>query len=215
MEKPGSNQVASVAVFCPQSKAPQESYLNQLHAFLTRNEHLKPFLQDVVDLKDFWSTFAHAREDVAALSQGPRYMQYLSDWITTGNSSNIANHMSGIISLPLLVIIQIGQYFQYLQHHELKHAEFLARLRKGGGMQGYCGGLPPAIAIACSEDEAEVAKNAGIALRIALGIGAYGELGDDETIPGATTIVVRVKRVGQGEEIISRYPGVLCLPVLP
>ncbi|MCJ1359582.1 MAG: hypothetical protein MMC33_009584 [Icmadophila ericetorum] len=207
MGKPGSNQVASVAVFCPQSKAPQESYLNQLHAFLSRTEHLKPFLQDIVNLKDFWSTFADERKDIAALSQGPRYMQYLSDWITTGKSSNIANHMSGIISLPLLVIIQIGQYFQYLEHHALRHSELLARLRKGGGIQGYCGGLPPAIAIACSKDEAEVAKNAGVAMRIALGIGAYGELGDDESIPGATTIVIRVKRVGQGEEIVGRYPG--------
>ena len=116
--------------------------------------------------------------------------------------------MSGILSLPLLVIIQIGQYFQYLEVLGIKHAEFIAQLRKGGGLQGYCGGMAPAIAIACSKDEAEVVKNAAIVMRIALAIGAYGELGDDAATPGATTIVVRTKRVGQADELVSKFPGV-------
>ncbi len=90
----------------------------------------------------------------------------------------------------------------------MSHSQFMAQLRAGGGLQGYCGGLLPAIAIACSEDENEVAENAAIAARIALAIGAYGELGDDESVPGATTIVVRTKRVGQGDELINRFPGV-------
>ena len=40
------------------------------------------------------------------------------------------------------------------------------------------------------------------------GVGAYGELGDDENIQGATTIVVRLKYEGQGEEIIKDFPDV-------
>lgn len=86
----------------------------------------------------------------------------------------------------------------------------MAQLRAGGGLQGYCGGLLPAMAIACSSTEDEVAENASIAARIALAIGAYGELGDDESVPGATTIVVRTKRVGQGEELVQKFPGVSC-----
>lgn len=200
--------MASVAFFCPQSKAPQESYLNQLHSFLTRNKHLEPFLQNVINLKDIWETIAEEREDIAALEQGPRYVQNLSEWITTGDSSLVANRMSGIVSLPLLVIIQIGQYFQYLEVLGIKHAEFIAQLQKGGGLQGYCGGLAPAIAIACSKDEGEVVENATIAMRLALVIGAFGELGDDAATPGATTIVVRTKRPGQADELISQFPGV-------
>ena len=209
-----NSEMASVAIFCPQSKAPQEGYLDQLHSFLCQNRHLKPFLQDIIDLQNVWSIFASEREDIAALEQGPRYMQNLSEWIITGKSAVIANSMSGIISLPLLVIIQIGQYFQYLDLHGVRHADYLAQLRKGGGVQGYCGGLPPAIAIACSRDEEEVVKNAAITMRLALGIGAYGELGDDAKTPGATTIVVRLKRVGQGEDIVNRFPGVSVFVVL-
>ena len=205
---PNAGQMASVAVFCPQSKAPQESYLDQLHSYICQNKHLKTLCQHIIGLKDDWSIFANQRKEIAALAQGPRHMQNLSDWITTGKSAPIANAMSGILSLPLLVIIQMGQYFQYLELRGVKHSDFLAHVRKGGGVQGYCGGLPPAIAIACSKDESELVKYAAVTMRVALGIGAYGELGDDESVPGATTIVVRTKRVGQGDELINRFPGV-------
>ena len=205
---PNNHQTASVAVFCPQSKAPGESYLSELHSFLRSNTYLEPFVQNILDLKDVWTILANKRQDVADLGQGLRYMQNLSEWITTGRSSQIANCMSGILSLPLLVVIQICQYFQYLELHGMSHSQFMAQLRAGGGIQGYCGGLLPAMAIACSENEAEVAENAAIAARIALAIGTYGELGDDESMPGATTIVVRTKRVGQGDELIDKFPGV-------
>ena len=200
--------MASVAVFCPQSKAPGENYLGQVQSFLRHSKHLEPFVQSILDLKDLWTILANGREDIADLGQGPRHLRNISEWITTGKSSQIANCMSGIISLPLLVIIQTCQYFQYLEFHKMSHSQFMVQLRAGGGIQGYCGGLLPAIAIACSKNEAEIAQNAAIAMRIALAIGAYGELGDDESVPGATTIVVRTKRVGQGDELIERFPGV-------
>lgn len=200
--------MASVAVFCPQSKAPGEGYLNELHSFLRRSEYLQPFVKNMLDIKDVWDLLAIKREDIANLSQGPRYIESLSEWFITGKSSQVANRMSGILSLPLLVVIQVCQYFQYLEVHGMSHSQFMADLRAGGGMQGYCGGLLPAIAIACSKTEAEVVENAAIAARIALAIGAYGELGDDESVPGATTIVVRTKRVGQGDELVGKFPGV-------
>ncbi|KAF6223374.1 hypothetical protein HO133_000216 [Letharia lupina] len=204
---PNGHPMASVAVFCPQSKAPGESYLNEVHSFLRHSEYLEPFVQRMLDLKDVWTILANERQDIADLGQGPRYIQNLSEWFATGKSSQIANCMSGILSLPLLVVIQICQYFQYLELHGMSHSQFMAQLRTGGGIQGYCGGLLPAIAIACSKTEAEVVENAARAARIALAIGAYGELGDDESVPGATTIVVRTKRVGQGDELIRKFPG--------
>lgn len=200
--------MASAAVFCPQSKAPGESYLNQLPLFLRQSKHLNGFVQHIYGLADIWSILASARQDIANMDQGPRYIQDLSDWIAFGRSSKIVGCKSSIVSLPLLLIIQICQYFQYLETSGKSHSQFLAELRAGGGLHGYCGGLLPAIAIACSKDEAAVVANAAIAMRLALAIGAYGELGDDGTIPGATTIVCRLKTVGQGEELVARFPGV-------
>ena len=172
------------------------------------HEHLTTVLEQITKLSDTWSLFASNREDVASLGQGPRYLKMLADWATTGNPGQISGIMSGILSLTLLVAIQICQYFQYLRAMGISHSEFLDRLRQSGGLQGYCGGLPAAAAIACSKDEAEVVKNIGIAMRLALGIGAYGELGDQQDVPGPTTIVVRLKSPNQGEELIKQFPGV-------
>ena len=200
--------MVSFAVFAPQSKAPTEQYLAQLRHFLIQNDNLHYFLQDILKLTDTWNTVARQRPDIAALAAGPRHTQNLAEWIASGKSGSIANTMSGILSLPLLTIVQIGQYFQYLQARGLRHKDMLHNLRENGGFQGYCGGLLPAIAIACSRSEAEVACNAAKVMRIALAIGAYSELGDDESIPGGTTMVVRVKQPGQAEELVKDFPGV-------
>ena len=199
-----------MAVFSPQSKAPQEAYLDELRSYLCGKAELRTLLNAIEDLPKTWSIFADYNSDIAALTQGLRYTQALADWVQNGNSSRIANVMSGILSLPLLTIIQVVQYFQFLEVKRLRHTDFIARLRDRGGVQGYCGGLMPAIAIACSANEAEVATNAAKAMAIALGVGAYGELGDDENIKGPTTIVVRLKYAGQGEEIIRDFPDVRC-----
>ena len=202
------DELPSMAVFSPQSKAPKETYLDELRSYLCGKAELRPLLHAIEDLPNTWSYFADNNSDIAALKQGLRYTRALSEWVKNGKSSNIANAMSGILSLPLLTIIQVVQYFQFLEVKRLRHSEFMERLHGRAGVQGYCGGLMPAIAIACSADEAEVAANAAKAMNIALGVGAYGELGDDENIDGPTTIVVRLKYEGQGEEIIADFPDV-------
>lgn len=200
-------QAASVAIFCPQSKAPDAAYLDQLRTFLVHHSQLRKLADAVQRLGETWEILAARRSDIAALHQGPKYLRALHDWVETGASEPVANAMSGILSLPLLVVIQTCQYFQYLRLAGLTHAEFLHGL-KTGGAQGYCGGLLPAIAVACAKDEEEVVSMAGIAMRIALAVGAYGELGDDENLPGPTTIVLRLRHEGQGDDIVRKFPGV-------
>ncbi|CAI6241465.1 unnamed protein product [Periconia digitata] len=197
----------SVGVFSPQSKAPTAAYLNSIHTFLTSTSYLQPFVDAISRLEQTWQILANHRKDIAALKQGPCYMKSFTDWIATGDSGPIAGHMSGIFALPLLTIVQTCQYLQYLEARQVSHAEFQESLNRGGGIQGYCGGLLPAVAIACSSNEDEVVTNAITSMRIALGIGAYGEIGDDESIPGPTTIVLRLKRPEQGEELVKKFPG--------
>ena len=202
------HSLPSVGVFCPQSKAPDAAYLNSIHNYLLSTPYLQPLVDAIRNLQETWQIFSNHRQDIASLKQGHRYMQAFAQWIATGQSESIAGHMSGIFALPLLTIVQICQYFQYLEARRISHEAFRECVKRGGGIQGYCGGLLPAVAIACSSNEPEVVENSIISMRIALGIGAYGELGDDENIPGPTTVVVRLKRPEQGEELVKRFPGV-------
>ena len=134
----------SGAFFCPQAGAPDEEYLNGLHSFLSQHVQGKSLLHEIANLKNdkIWSIFAEAREDIANLDAGPEYVDMLYDWAVDGVSRPLAAARSGIVALPLLVILQVGQYLRYLDYHGLSHQAFLAGVREAGGLQGYCGGLP-------------------------------------------------------------------------
>jgi len=203
----GYDQPVSAIVFCPQNKPPTTAYLGKLRQYMRSNPILEPFVQSILDLLEIWQIYAKTNSGIAALDQGPRYVQHLQNWIINGEAAPLAEIMSGIITLPILTIIQITQYFQYLEVRLISHAKFLEEIRIGGA-QGFCGGLLPAAAIAASRDEQEVVRNAIISLRLALGIGAYGELGDEPDVLGPTTVVLRLKYAGQADEIVAKFPGV-------
>ena len=198
----------SVAFFCPQSKAPTEAYLKQLQKYIVEKPLFQPFAEAITSLSETWVMLCEGHPDLAKLKSGERHVTSLERWITDAITSPVSNSMSGILALPLLVVIQICQYFQLLELHELTHEQMLAGLKNGGGAQGYCGGLPTAFAISCARDEEDVVRLASKALRLAFAVGAFGELGDDESIEGATTIAVRLRACQQGDELVEGIPGV-------
>ncbi|KAI4956605.1 Type I Iterative PKS [Alternaria rosae] len=193
----------SVAFFCPQSKAPTEVYLEQLQKYIVETPLLLPFAEAITSLTDTWTILCDGHPDIAKLKSGKRHVVSLKRWITDGISGPVSSSMSGILALPLLVVIQVCQYFQLLELHGLTHERMLANLKKGGGAQGYCGGLPTAFAVSCAKDEEEVVHLATKALRLAFAVGAFGELGDDELMEGATTIAVRLRTPPQGDELVA------------
>lgn len=200
----------SAAFFCPQTTAADEAYLDSLHFFLSRHLYGRTILSEVAALADgeLWDIFSSARADVRALSHGPKYLSILRDWAVTGVSGPLASIRSNITSLPLLAVMQIGQYFRYLDVYGQTHQEFVAQVQKGaGGIHGYCGGLPAAMSIACARDEAEVVKYTAAAMRITVGIGAYTEAGDEDQGAERTLLALRLKYEGQGDEFIRHFPG--------
>ncbi|KAL8715418.1 MAG: hypothetical protein Q9220_000752, partial [cf. Caloplaca sp. 1 TL-2023] len=195
------SHLPSAAFFNPQSKPISVEYLSSLHSYLRSHRILAPFVEAIHLLPQTWSLFPGLDQRSSAC------VHALADWTKTGDASIITATLSGSMNLPLLVIVQVTQYFQYLELTGFWHHDVLDSVRRGGGLHGYCGGLLPAIALAISADETELVRNASIALRIALGIGAYGDLGDDLTQAGSTNMVVRLKYAGQGEEIVKNHPG--------
>jgi len=204
----GKAHSVSAAFFCPLSGAPDEEYLTGLHSFLRHNQYGQVVLEELSNLERIWTIFANARDDLQALSEGPVFVDMFRDWARYGNSGPLAAARSGIVALPLLLVLQIGQYLCYLETHGLSHREFVAEVRHAGGLQGYCGGLPAAIAIACAKDEKEVVRNAAIIIRVVLGVGACSEAADDTNGMGSTTLALRLKHAGQEDELVRSFPGV-------
>lgn len=206
---PGRVELPSALFFNPQSKAASGQYLSELKSYVCDNKELRPIVETVKALPETWKLVSSQREEFSSLRQGPLCTQALSDWITGAHDgASIANAMSACLALPLLTIIQSCQYFQFLQAKNIKHQELLETLRQGGGVHGYCAGMLPAVAIASSANEVELVENTCRALRIALAIGAYADLGDEDTSGGPTNLVVRLKHEGQGEKILESFPGV-------
>lgn len=145
MQIPQDHDPQSVvaAFFCPQAAAPNEAYLNGLYSFLSQDEYGKMLLERVIDLKakEVWHIFAKDNDDVQSLTQGLEYIDMFHDWAVGGTARPLATARSGIVALPLLLVLQVGQYLRYLKANGIRHEDFIANIRPGG-LQGYCGGLP-------------------------------------------------------------------------
>ncbi|KFA76431.1 hypothetical protein S40288_07158 [Stachybotrys chartarum IBT 40288] len=198
----------SAAFFCPQNRPPKAAYFEQVRQYLLCHPALTPFVQAIKDLPEAWSVYAQANADIASLEQGIEYTTYFREWISGSDSAALPllERMSGIIALPLLTVLQVAQYFQYLEARAITHAQFLDETREGG-VQGFCGGLLPAVAIAAASNDQEMVRYAGVSLRIALGIGAYGELGDEPAVTGPTTMALGLKEIGQADSLVTAFPG--------
>ncbi|KAI1772348.1 hypothetical protein F4818DRAFT_425658 [Hypoxylon cercidicola] len=199
-----------LAVFGPQTNAPQPEYLDKLRDYIHSHFHLRKLVCEALCLSDTWDVLAKHRQDIAALQGGRKHLDALAAWLRRGPSTAVASEVSGILCMPLLVLIEISQYFQFLENTGSSHSDVLASLRqgKGAGVQGYCAGLLPAFAVATAQDEESVIVNAAKAMRLGLAIGAYAELGDDMTVKGNTTIVVRLRNTAQAaEDITNKFPG--------
>ncbi|KAK4446906.1 BcPKS16, polyketide synthase [Podospora aff. communis PSN243] len=202
----------TLTIFGPQSRSPSPSYLDSIRTFITAHPVLSVLVDQIPTLHTVFALLAAKNPSIATLAQGPRYADFLIQWLTSSegqleHAQNAASTSSGIAALPRLAIIQFAQYFQFLQSKGLTHAEFVSETQAcGGSFQGYCGGLPAAVALGCARTDDEVRRVMCTAVRLAYAIGLYAELGDDSAIPGTTTIVVRLKTEGQAEGLVARFP---------
>lgn len=203
------DEKVSAAFFCPQTKAADEQYLTSLHIFLRQNPHGQVLLREVAALANgqLWEVFASSQPEVRQLEHGPRCLRALRDWASEGLSAPLSGIQSNISSLPLLAVLQIGQYLRYLEARQISHRDFVAQVQGAAGVHGYCGGLPAAISIACAWDESELVGYAATALKVLVGIGAYTEAADDDRGVERTLLAIRLRHEGQGDDLVRRFPG--------
>ncbi|PYH92918.1 polyketide synthase [Aspergillus ellipticus CBS 707.79] len=201
-----SADMPSVAIFSAQSSPPTKKYLAHIRSRLCgTDETLWPIRDAILSLKDTWRILAARQDTLAALEHGNTAVECFSTWLTTGESSILETSMAGMVTLPLLTVILVVQYVEYLRYNGISHRDFLDSIAEGGA-QGCCIGLLVAVAVAAARNESELAKNAAAAIRIALGIGACGDVGEDLSTGGATTMTIRV-REGDMEKLLARFPG--------
>jgi acyl transferase domain-containing protein/acetyl esterase/lipase/aryl carrier-like protein len=195
----------SAAIFSPQNSAPKRSYLAYIRSRLNEDATLAPLLDAIVSLPETWRALLAAKPAMAEVKDGARLVQAFVDWMRLGSTDILESDMSGLVTLPLLTIIHVVQYVEYLRSTGCTQLELLESF--DGGVQGHCIGLLSAIIVASSANEAELIDRAVAGLRLSLTIGAFGDFGEITSNLKSTTMVFRLRSISAAEDIVRAFPG--------
>jgi hypothetical protein len=198
----------SAAFFCPRARRPRDDYVTELRSFLSRRTYGVSLLDHISELRDTWHIFAEARSDIRNLRHSQENLNLLVAWSKGGPVPPVCETTFGLVALPLLLVLQLGQYLRYLEVHNVSHESFVRQTQQAGGVHGFCGGAAAALCIACAEDEAQVIRNASVLLPVMMGVGAAMDAAGDWDTNLPTTIAVRLKYEGQGEELLRPFAHV-------
>lgn len=208
----------SILIFGPQGKFPSEKDLEDCRHELITNTKLSA-LRDAVDqLPQFWQDLVGFDPSLQNVP-GDKYLASLRNWLANGGSFPHSETTANHYGLAATALLQTTQYFRYLRAlGEGAHCRVLDSVQNGG-VQGFCVGFLNAAAVASSTDEGVLSASVGVALRLAMCIGAYvdadGEYAGDSEQYTAVSVRWRdgnSKDLEKVTDIIRSIPHVRCNP---
>lgn len=205
----------SLAVFGPQSKAPKQELLDETRSYIARHRTLSKIVDELPTLLDVWTLLLERKPELACIP-ALRYANLLSGWLKYQiTSDEMCLAQSGVVALPRLILIHVAQYFQYLDDRGMTHAEFLVEVEPLGGMQGMCGGLATAFALASAVEEMPLVSSISSSIRVAFAIGVYAEFSERLDVAEAGTVLVRSATANDILTLRDGFPQVsrdTCVP---
>lgn len=199
-------RLPSFIVFGPQSRPPPEEYLSYIRSCINNNDVFKPLKDAIYALPHTWKLYIDHSPQLLKTS-GKQQLDLLWTWLETGESPWREQCPPGVLTTPLLVVLQIFQYIQFLKQHHISQQDLL-KTTTTGGVHGYCGGFLAAAAIASAADDLQAMENLCIGLRVSVGIGAYSDLVDENETGEANTLVLRLKDPHQIDSMAAQFPKV-------
>lgn len=171
----------SSAIFCAQDTPPGPGELADIRRYIRLHPALQPLEQAVLDLEaKTCPVFASlAKEVTNGPGQSCQYAARLRDWLGDDDIPLSADDLAEpALALPILLLAQVVQYFQYLGVRSISHAIFLEEV-EACGILGTGGGFIAAVALTTSRDEVELVRHAAICVRVAMGMAILSETGLD------------------------------------
>nr|BCP96883.1 non-reducing polyketide synthase [Penicillium shearii] len=199
------------AIVCgPQTNLPSQRNLDWLRSYLTQRPDVEHLLQAVLELPDLLSALQEHDHDLRLIPASS--LKDLREWCLDHSIIlQIPETLPNVLLAPLTVLIHIIQYLEYCDH--LSSEDVHARVRqsiRNGGFQGLCTGSLSAAALACSTTRPEIGQNAAVALKLAMCVGAYVDLGLAlEADSPMTCFIARWRHGSQREDvdqILNNFP---------
>ncbi|KAH9876642.1 hypothetical protein J1614_003774 [Plenodomus biglobosus] len=174
-------------VFGTVTGAHDTNSINDLRQHLDRHQDLEWVRNTVSDLPAYWEVLVRKVPSIDGSFPGREILQRFDYWLREGfNTDEEPPTLSNTILLPLVVIIGLAEFWQFVQSKkpecEDPLKEFLNQLRADGTSNvesiGLCAGLLTAYAVASSHTRADFEKFGAAAIRLAMMIGVATDAQD-------------------------------------
>ncbi|KAL4814504.1 hypothetical protein BDW67DRAFT_192176 [Aspergillus spinulosporus] len=200
----------SALVFGSQTTLPSVEAALRLRAVLLLDPRLYPLRISIESLPEIWPVLTvsnPALERVAGPAE--KALRQLCRWISHEEfpDSTEISELPATFVTPLTVILHTILYVRYTSEDGgLGHAGVLRAVQSNGGVQGFCTGLLTAATVATSPDLEALSRQASVALRLAVAIGAYIDL--DLIDSDVSSVAVRSRAGKKGlEDCLVQFPG--------
>ncbi|KAH8585459.1 hypothetical protein B0O99DRAFT_666107 [Bisporella sp. PMI_857] len=196
MEPRNDPKGPTILLFGPQVTSINRQSLDQLRRTLSETDGSTRhwILNTVAELPSLWGALIKKIPQIAGTIPGEILLANLDSWLRRGLDDGTENiNLSNTLLTPLVVIIQLTQYWRYLELNQNRNgngnnnsepkggkrdlqADFLTGHNLHGGNNvetlGFCTGLLSAFAIASSRTQEEFEKYGAVSIRLALLVGA-------------------------------------------
>ncbi|KAL4994636.1 hypothetical protein BDV10DRAFT_188837 [Aspergillus recurvatus] len=199
----------SALVFGSQTTLPSADVASRLRAALLLNPRLYPLRTSIEALSEIWPVLI-AFDPALGRVAGPaeKALRQLCRWLTHEEFPDATeiSELPATFVTPFTVILHTVLYLRYTDEEGgLGHAEVLEAVRSNGGVQGFCTGLLSAVTVATSPSVEALSRQASVALRLAVAIGAYIDL--DLIDSDVSSLAVRSRAGKKGlEDCLAQFP---------
>lgn len=176
---------SNIFLFAPHVGTFTKQSMDKLVRPLAASAHRDWILNTIAGLPTYWDALAHKIPNIGNAIPGRRQLMDLDTWLRHGAGDVTQDDatLPSIVVGPLVVLIQLAQYWRYLEltrpgglgdSTDLQ-ADLVARQTQPGTKVetlGFCAGLLAAVAVASAGDRQEFQKYGAVAVRLAMMAGA-------------------------------------------
>ncbi|KAF2232213.1 hypothetical protein EV356DRAFT_578621 [Viridothelium virens] len=178
-----SSESSKIFVFGPYIGTFTKQALDKLVQPISQSSHREWVLEATAGLSNYWEALTKKMPEIDAAIPGLKQLTELDSWIRHGHADIPQDApLHNMIISPLMTLIQLTQYWQYLELTQDSsrgdvHADLVHQQQQSGNSNkfeslGFCHGMLEAFAVASAHNREELEKYGSVAVRLAMLLGA-------------------------------------------
>ncbi|KAL5355001.1 hypothetical protein BJX96DRAFT_170252 [Aspergillus floccosus] len=184
----GSQELPTTFIFGPHIGTFTKQAMDKHVRPIAQGPHREWILEAIAGLPGYWEALLEKMPEVGAGLPGDKQLSDLDAWFRHGQTDMSPEaELPNIIITPLVVLIQLTQYWQYLEltqdtsAGEDLHANLVSQQEQQSETTsrfeslGFCGGMLSALAVASAHNRHELEKYGSVAVRLAMLLGALAD----------------------------------------